>query len=159
MPQPRVLPDDSDLIRLRDFEELSYAQIAARYGVTKSAVEHHFIRMGRAKTVSGYLDYGAFLPWAISREHAPKDAAVRLRAHIRAHKGLPLSDAMKTRLRNWYSRLRRERTVLDYRPADNQPWHYIPRQRRDDDLIIRWPEDHAPPTAEQRKALTLPTVG
>lgn len=157
MPTPRVLPDDSILLRERDFEGLSLTEIAERHKVSKSAVSQRFTKMGRPFGGNAALDYQVLLPWKIQREHLPLDAANRLRSHVRYRSGIEVAETAKRRLENWWTRLRAEGTVLIYVPdADGSPWQYVPRQESDGSLIVRWPEDMPPPTRVQRDVLTLP---
>lgn len=156
---PRSLPDDSVLLRERDFEKLSLREIADRYGVTTSAVSHQFIKMGRSTIGNAAMEYWDFIPWKIQQGHKALDAAIRLRAHVRRQSGMELTESAARRLDNWWTRLRRDGTVLTYLPESApSPWHYVPREPSDGSLIIRWPEDMPPPTEAQRTVLTLPDL-
>lgn len=160
MPKPRVLPDDSILLRERDFEGLSLAEIAERHKVSKSAVSQHFTRMGRPFGGNAAMDYQEIIPWKIQRDHLSLDAAIRLRAHVRYRSGIEVAESAKRRLENWWTRMRAEDTVLTYAPSPaGSPWRYVSRQESDGKLIIRWPEGAPPPTAEQRDIFSLPEAG
>lgn len=159
MPAPRVLPDDSILLRERDFEGLSLEEIADRHRVSKSAVSQRFTNMGRPFGGNAQMDYQSVIPWKIERAHMPLDAANRLRAHVRHQSGIPLAESAERRLTNWHARLRAEGSVLTYDPQAESPWQYVARVPSDGDLIIRWPADAEPPTDHQKACLTLPTGG
>lgn len=162
MPAPRVLPDDSVLLRERDFEGLTLTQIAARYNVSKSAVSQRFDKMGRPwgghSGANAPLDYQAYIPWDVDRSHMALDAAIRLRAHIRYRMGEEVTDAAMKRLRNWWIRLDRDHTVLTYDPERvGSPWHYEPRETLDGSLVLRWPNT-TPLEDQVRDVLSLPEV-
>jgi transcriptional regulator with XRE-family HTH domain len=159
MPPQRVLPDDSILLRERDFEGLSLGEIAERYGVSKSAVSQRFTNMGRPFGGNAAMDYQEIIPWNIQRAHMPLDAANRLRSHVRYRSGIEVAESAERRLKNWWNRLQAEDVVLTYEPdADTKgsPWRYVPREPSDGRLIIRWPEHVEPPTDQQRLLLSLP---
>lgn len=159
MPRPAKLPDDdATLVRDRDFLGLSLMEIAEKYDVVKSAVSMRFDRMGRPFGRQAPMDYQEYLPWKVLRDHQALDAAQRLRAHIRSMTGHPVTDAQKVRLTNWYARINRQHTVVSYDATGVPPWAYLPRTEDDGQLIIRWPEEVAKPTMEQRRVLSLPVV-
>jgi hypothetical protein len=156
MPYPRILPDDSLLLRERDFEGLTLEEIAAKHNVSKAAVSKAFTRMGRPFGSHAAMDFKEIIPWSIQRPHQSLDASVRLRAHIKFRSGLEVPESAKRRLENWWLRMRDERTVLTYREDASPFWHYVPRKASDGNMIVRWPEDMPPPTDRQRSLLTLP---
>ena len=155
MPRPRTLPDISILLRQRDVEGLTLAQIGARYGVSKAAVSGALKKAGNATGGNAAMSYDTVIPWRIVRGHMALDAAKRLRAHLRAHNNLDVSPEMRLRLTNWYARLRRDGTVLDYRPAGSTPWIYVRREPSDGDLLIRWPAGQSM-SEQQRMSLSFP---
>lgn len=153
--RPFTLPEN-DLILLRDRYQLNLnaQEIAAKYGVTRSAVSKRFNQMNRPFKDPRIVVVDA-LPWKIVREHRVLDGAARLRAHIKAMKGDELPSAAQKRLDNWWKRLRRDRVVLDYHSDQPSPWVYVRRVETDGDLVIRWPASSRP-TAEQARLLSLP---
>lgn len=156
MPQPRKLPDNHILLKARYAEGLNLTQIARRYGVAKSTLSAAFARMGHPWGSNAAMNYREILPWAIERKHQPLDAGQRLAAHLRAHAGIAPKRDDERRLRNWYARLHRDSTVLDYQPTNvGTPWVYLPRSPEDGDLLIRWPDGQSM-TAEQKSALSFP---
>lgn len=157
MPYPRTLPDDSLLLRERDFEGLTLEEIAARHNVTKAAVSKAFTKMGRPFGGNAAMDFREIIPWSITRAHQSLDASVRLRSHIKVRSGLEVPESAQRRLENWWQRMRDEKTVLTYSQNEASPWHYVPREVSDGDMIVRWPEDMPPPTMRQRTLLTLPS--
>lgn len=154
MPYHRKLPDGPTLIKDRYVARLTLTEIAQKYDVAKSTVSEAFTRIGRPWGGNIPVDYRAILPWPIERQHQALDAALRLKAHIKAHHAIELKPDAARRLSNWYGRLRRESVVLDYQPA-SAPWVYLQRKPEDGELLIRWPED-TPINERQRAALTLP---
>ena len=152
--RPRTLPDDWVLLQKRDAEGLTGKEIAAIYGVSPQAVSNRFKKMG----YPAMTNYRDVLPWRIVDRHHSLYAAQRLKAHIKERQGKELSDVALKRLTDWRERLRRDSVVLDYTNQDSgSPWQYVARKESDGQLVIRWPADHPPPTALQRKLLQMPT--
>jgi transcriptional regulator with XRE-family HTH domain len=146
------LPDDWVLLQKRDAEGYSGKEIAALYGVSPQAVSNRFKKMRRANP--GFLHV---LPWRLRQGDKALYAALRLKAHIQERRGEELSHTALKRLRDWRERLRRDHVVLDYQPVDvGSPWLYVPREEIDNELVIRWPAEAEPPTAQQRGLLELP---
>ena len=83
--------------------------------------------------------------------HAFAPAAKNLRALGRRRAGRPLADAVAHRLDEWLQMLDRRNLVVAYDPEmppnEASPtyggWHYVPREPRDGDDVIRRPD---PPT-------------
>lgn len=86
------------------------------------------------------------IPWKVQSKHKDAPAFHRLREHLKwvALGGRNMSDQEQKRLRKWYDELTELGVVLEYKP-DHPPapgqrvggWRYVPREDRDEDLIIR----------------------
>ncbi|MFI2909447.1 hypothetical protein ACG2OD_14475 [Streptomyces sp. PDY-4] len=121
---------------------MNYAQIAAKYGVSRQAVTKRFndmgeFRRGEVKTVT------AVLPWDVANHPAKaklanQTAFLGLRAYLRLRLGEKLSARSQTALRIFLQHIEAGE-VLELDSV--QGARYVERDpETDGSLVIRWPE-------------------
>ncbi len=144
----RLLPPTETLLRLRDEEGLSQAEIAehvneqnrARMGqdfrpVTRSAISVALLRAGQ----TGHLRprYSGAIPWSpIRSEHKNQYPHSMLRLWARRELGEALTDRQSTNLRNFEAKLRSRDQVITYDPG-NGGFAAVPARPGIDTGLIR----------------------
>lgn len=143
MPAPRLLPDNAVLADLRR-QGWTYADIAAEYGVSESAVYLRLRQVGATKKTVSHRDV---IPWKVKREHTYSFPAQMLRVYGRKQKGLDISDVKDRMLRRWLRGMEDAGVVLCYAPAyPPNPacaaggFYYSRRRPEDGDSIVRTAE-------------------
>ena len=129
MPRPRKL-DPQEALRLRDVENMTYAEIAEKHGMTTSGVQQIFRRMGKVQTYASHKDV---LPWTIAKKHSDQMVAYYLRRLSRLAQGLPLdseSEVVNRELTHhvikWANSLLDEELDIDY-DRDRGPSEFSPQ--------------------------------
>ena len=149
MPYPKKLPDSGTLIQLK--RKHTYQEIAGMYDVDPNSV-YVALRDVAGTPVQRQPKHTDLIPWHMDDpRHAFAPAAKNLRALGRRRAGRPLADAVAHRLDEWLQMLDRRNPVVAYDPEmppnEASPtyggWHYVPREPRDGDDVIRRPD---PPT-------------
>ncbi|ASR86173.1 immunity repressor [Mycobacterium phage BobSwaget] len=139
--RPLTLSEIEDL-RRKGFNQ---SQIAQMYGVTRQAVSW------TKKTYGGRLTTRQIVqelwPFETTKMHGKSKAFQRLRDHgeyMRTLSFKGFSAEKKQRLIRWWKMLRDQNLVLEFDPAiEPYPgmagggFRYVPREERDDDLLIR----------------------
>ncbi|ARQ94637.1 immunity repressor [Mycobacterium phage Journey13] len=132
---------------IEDLRRKGYNQseIAEIFGVTRQAVSWH------KKTYGGQLTTRQIVqqawPWDTNRLHSKSKAYQRLRDHgeyMRVGSFRTMSEDKRKRLVSWWKMLRDNNWVLEFDPSI-EPYEgmagggfrYVPREERDDDLLIR----------------------
>lgn len=144
MPAPRLLPDNSVLIKLRE-QGWSYEDIAQEFGVTKGAV---YLRLRDAKATKHRPSYAHLIPWTVRTEHAHARPAQMLRMLGRRENGDKIPPAKERMLDRWLKEIAEADCVVDYAPdyppnpanPKNGGWHYRRRRSEDGDSLVRTPE-------------------
>jgi hypothetical protein len=155
------LPSDYELLKMRH-RGLTDAEIAAQFGASPQAVNKRLVKHERVRPVSAQVnDYLAarWKIWAPLRGtgHHNRYSAKRLKEWLRWRLGdKTLSQDQLHRARVWEERIRREGIVLCYDPDRPEGWYYRPREKRDGNLVIDWPEELGFPDEKLRQALQLP---
>lgn len=80
------------------------------------------------------------IPWQVQKQHRWAYPALMLRAEMRRRAGQDLGADQETRLDRWLSTMRRDGTVVDYDPASDEGFRYLPRSARDEEDLIRRPQ-------------------
>lgn len=144
MPAPRVLPDNEELLQLRQ-AGLTYDEIATRFGVTKGAV---YLQLRRVKATGTRPTYKHLLPWRVKAEHTHAHPAMMLRLLARRQNGEELPDAKARLLDKWLHDVSEADVVVcyepDFPPNDASPtsggFYYSRRREGDGDALIRHPD-------------------
>lgn len=127
----RILPSIPTLLRWRDEEGLTHAQIAERISernrmpVTRAAVSVALSRAGEQVSVS----HKDVAPWRVRWEHRSKWPIEMLRLVSREQKGLPMSDTEAASLKNWKEKVAAADVVVAYNR--DQGFFYVPRKESD----------------------------
>jgi hypothetical protein len=79
------------------------------------------------------------IPWAVKREHRHLLPAEMLRMEARRREGREMREGMVERLDEWLEWLNETNAVVHYDPDTEPGWWYVPRERRDKDIIRRPP--------------------
>jgi AcrR family transcriptional regulator len=145
VPRPRLLPSDEELLRLRDEDGLTYAQIAARFDVTKGAV---FLRFRDAGATKRPTRYAAAIPWRVRTEHDKERPVVMLRFWARMQaRDSKLDEASHRRVEKWAADLRDRDLVVMYdesippNPASRRGgFAYVPRRDGIDTFPVSNPD-------------------
>jgi hypothetical protein len=144
VPRPRALPPDEQLLKLR--EDKTYDEIAAIYGVTKSAVSWRFKAMGRTREQPSYKH---LRPWRVRAEHEHAHPSLMLRLYGRREAGKVLPPTQERMLERWLQEVRAADVVVGYHP-DFPPnpasprtggWFYVKRRKGRDKHLIREPDE------------------
>ncbi|AZS08274.1 immunity repressor [Mycobacterium phage IronMan] len=158
--RPKAKATARQALTLSDIEDLrrkgyNQSQIADMYGVTRQAVSW------QKKTYGGRLTTRQIVqeawPFKTGTPHDKSKAYQRLRDHgeyMRVGSFKTMSEDKKKRLLSWWRKLRDENVVLEFDP-NIEPYpgmagggfRYVPREERDDDLLIRV-NDHTTLTEE-----------
>jgi len=135
-----------EIIRLLN-KGFTRTEIALEYGVTPQAVNWHLNeKHGGEPYKDPRQEAMEHIPWEVSPDHKISSGYHRLREHVKyvALGSGRLSDAEIHKLRTWYGKLESLGVVLEYDPSvqptptqSHGGWRYVPREERDDDLIIR----------------------
>lgn len=135
MPRPPILPDSSTLRNLRR-AGWTYADIAAEYGVSISAVYQQL------RDIPGMIAprarYTSALPWTVAIEHKDNRHAEALRHLARREAGGELLPAKARALEKWLAERDAERTVVDYDRETG--FHLVRRRKIDGDGYVRMPK-------------------
>ena len=133
MPAHKLLPPDSDLLRMVE-DGLTHEQIALEceritgHKVARSTVSAALSRAALTKTTGHrYLDT---VPWRVRPEHASEYAARMLRLLGRRRNGFPMSDEDNQRLDSWLRHLETERVVVAYCPEHEDGFLYVDEEHR-----------------------------
>ncbi|WP_144121138.1 helix-turn-helix domain-containing protein [Catellatospora sichuanensis] len=149
MPAPRLLPDNDVLVNLRR-QGWTYADIAAQYGVSTSAV---YLRLRNANATAERPSYKAMIPWTVKRAHTYAFPVQMLRLLARKEKGETLSPVRERMLTKWLREIEGANVVVAYDPeCPPNPaspisggFYYAPRADSDGKSIVR------PPSVDSRK--------
>lgn len=118
MPAPKVLPPDSELVRLAE-AGLTHAEIAEHIALTtghrvsRSSVSVALSRAGYSKQGARYADA---LPWKVKTEHSNAYPARMLRLYAKSQRGHSLTEEEVKRLSSWLNELLDEDIVVGYCP-------------------------------------------
>ncbi|ASZ75415.1 immunity repressor [Mycobacterium phage JoshKayV] len=151
--QPLTLSTIEDLVG----KGYNYRQIGDMHGVTRQAVEW------QVKTYGGRLNTRqqakALWPFETHRVHSRSKAFQSLRDHgeyMRQQSFRGFSDEKKKRLISWWRRLWEQNVVLEFDPTiEPYPgmvgggFRYVPREERDDELLIRVNEHVRPEVLDE----------
>lgn len=148
------LPDNLTLNKLL-MQNLTPAQIAARYGVTPEAVTY---RMRNHLGIHTYAERSPALsqmPWDLAA--LPDRAALMLVGPFRGLRRLVTHrlDGQKPDLylRAFLNAVERGNVLA----LVGGRWAYVPRCEADGDLVVRWPEGAPAPTEIQKRLFARPT--
>jgi len=153
----QTLPDHLELAKLTA-AGMTQEEIAARYGVSQSAVSAKLTRNNRyAKGAQSPVS--SALPWNIAnhpeKRRITNQAAFRgLRYLVRQRMGDTLTERAFKDLRNFLDHVR-EGEVL---ALGVDGFEYVPRRETDGELVIRWPEG-VPRDRVKEAYLRRPTEG
>lgn len=157
MPRQK-LPDLATLHHLRGAEQLTYQEIADRYGATRAAVH---LALKQAGVTSARPRYGAEIPWLVKPQHNNDYRVQSLRLAARLAHGGCASDADNLALQRWVHALSsrdtgcRHGVVVDYDHVRYpEGFAYVARQPRYDTELIRVPT--TPDGARRPKVRALP---
>lgn len=151
MGRPRILPADSELVRMRD-EGMTHQQIAdtvsRRTGthIGRSTVSVALVRAGEADQRVRYRDT---VPWKVQHQHTAEYPLRMLRMLGRVRHGQPVNEDEHRRLKSWAAKLSTEQLVVAYCPTAPEGeggFHYIPVEAK----------DHNDPNLPIRKQPVLP---
>ncbi|MFE7717514.1 winged helix-turn-helix domain-containing protein [Nocardia rhizosphaerihabitans] len=123
---------------------LTQAEIAAKEGVSRQAVNWHLAQRG--KTGKAFNPRSAHFPFDVPVEQQ-QNIYKRLRDHAEFMytDGKGMSEVKLTGLHNWHRRLREEKIVVEFDPtlppvrglSKTGGWAYRPRTEADGNLLIR----------------------
>lgn len=144
MAAPRILPDPETLERHRRDEHMTYADIAALYGVTEQAVWARMKADG-IKTANR-ADHSALIPWKVEQRHYNTFPMLMLRCLSRRNQGLGNSPERERMLDKWLADLEDRQAVVCYDP---EMWanaasprlggfFYAKRRKSDGESLIRF---------------------
>ena len=152
------LLDVTTLRHLRDAEQLTYQQIAERYGATRAAVHLALKQVGVTKARPRYY---AEIPWVVKPQHNNDYRVQLLRLAARLAHGGCASDADRLTLQRWMRALSsrdtglRHGVVVDYDHVRHpEGFAYVAREPRYDTELIRVPI--TPDGARRPKVHALP---
>jgi hypothetical protein len=135
----RKIVDEGEVIRW--FEEgRSYAWMQAEYRrkydieTVPSMWGNFRRRRGLDRRITRDDD---LIPWAVEKRHRWAYPLMMLRAEARSRAGLENSESTQDRLGRWLAKMERDDTVVDYVPATEDGFRYLPRDPDDTDLIRR----------------------
>lgn len=111
----RKLPDVDELVRLVNDEDLTYEEIAQRYGCTRQAVYFAMTGAGQRSPRSPEHSYREWIPWqGIKVEHNNDLLIKRLRLHARRELGYRLTSAQTATLDQWLAYMREHGAIVVY---------------------------------------------
>lgn len=144
MPAPRLLPENEVLTELRR-QGWTYANIAAKYGVSEQAV---YMRLRAANATRKTPGYKHLIPWRVKREHTFAFPAQMLRLLGRVEKGETLPPVKQRMLDKWLREIKDADVVVSYDPEQPPNWaskvggfYYSRRRPEDGDSLIRVDEN------------------
>lgn len=157
MPRAK-LPDLATLQHLRVAEQLTYQQIADRYGATRAAV--HFA-LKQAGVTKARPRYRAEIPWVVKPQHNNDYRVQMLRLAARLTHGGSASEADRSALGRWLRALSsrdtgsRHGVVVDYDHVRYpEGFAYVAREPRYDTGLVR--VRTTPDAARRPEARALP---
>lgn len=138
----RMTPEGIRALRSKGMNQ---SEIATHYGVTRQAVSNMVRRYG-IEFVSARRAVQASFPWKVLDQHKDSSPCKRLRDHAEyyATGGKGMSSLKLRRLLGFYITLRDNNLVVEYNPSFppspgiiNGGWRFVPREERDNKLIVR----------------------
>jgi hypothetical protein len=77
------------------------------------------------------------IPWHVQERHRWAYPVAMLRVEARKRAGLELREQDKARLESWRAMLDEQNVVVHYDPESKEGFSYVPRTKRDTDIIRR----------------------
>lgn len=136
----RVLPAESELVRMRDELGMTHQQIADEvfrrtgHRVARSTVSVALHRAG--EQLEHKNRYKEEVPWQVPSRHTTEYPVRMLRALGRRNAGLELREEDESRLDAWLSEMAMRRLIVAYcpdPPHGREAFYYIPASAKDHD--------------------------
>jgi hypothetical protein len=163
--QMTKLPSDAEMTKLFVLGQLNNREIADKYDVTPQAVNKRFQKLGlERRPYSNDANAEIAKVWrVVATQGADSHHAIfsiqTLRLWLRLRLGdRELSDRQRRDALNFEKRVRERNVVLAYDPEKEKPFFWVPREARDDRLVVRYPKEKGAPPLDELARFRLPDV-